>query len=277
MDNYYHKYMKYKSKYLKQKENIKIDDIRKLQLQIGGNGSDMIKLNGITPDLYIPKDVAIVGSAPSLLESDHTNIDNHACVIRVNCNALHDDFYKATAGSRCDIFIFSVGRSDGIDIINKPEYKNSKIICMPDMEKYKHLLKDKDPKLIYWFDTNSPYWCMWSVKNCLKIHNIDDDIKQQMSNPDRRSWSTTGLLTIMTVISSGIKPTIYGFSNNFNSLEKHQSLGNIFTDKTQFTNTKFSDNKKKYNGNHTKDHHDLEGESRIINKLIDNSIIKFKH
>lgn len=264
----YHKYIKYKIKYLNNK-------IKNLQMQIGGDGSDMVKLEGVTPDLYVPKDVAIVGSAPSLLEKDHRMIDNHECVIRVNPNGLHDDFYRSKAGSKCDILFFSIARGPGLsNVVHLPEYKNSKIMCMPDMKRGLKLLEGVNKNLIYWMDTKSKYWCFDSVKNCLNKVGVNDDIKNSVCCPQRRSWSTTGLLGIMLLISSGIRPTVYGFTNNISN-KPHKTLGNIYYGKQKFNDKTFQDRFNNYPGNHNKDHHDLEGEARIIKKLGDNSIIKF--
>ena len=263
------RYIKYKNKY-----------------QRGGN--DMVKLEGVTPDLYIPRDVVIVGNAPSLLDKDHRMIDNHQCVIRVNCNGLENELYKNKAGKKCDIFVLAFSYHENshhhdklnmekiVSILKKPDYVNSKIICRQETGK-KFLINNGIPEnLIYFVDVKNKYYCNWSVKNCLNKVNIDDDINveyEKHKDPKRinqKKFPTTGFMTIMISIASGIQPTIYGFSKNGIT---RLSLGHVYDKNIQYKD--LNDIFKIFNKKYTSNEHDFESEYRILNKLIDNNIITF--
>lgn len=275
MNYYKNKYYKYKSKYLAVKHAL---------MQRGGNENDgLVKLEGVTPDLYIPRDVAIVGNSPALLERDHTMIDKHACVIRVNSNGLNNDFYKSRAGVKCDIFLMTVFRNESLISLLQPQYKNSKIIRMPDFHYYSHLIKKKDglsplekidKNLIYDIDTKSKYYCFGRAKACLSKVNIDDDITGNIYNPNISVHCTTGLLTVLLCLVSGIKPTLYGFTRVFDK-DKYRSIADVFVNETNIKKEQYKNLEQSTKINFNVSHHDFQSEARIINKLFENGLINF--
>ena len=278
-DIYYkHKYQKYKTKYKLLKEDNEINKIRKLQLQTGGNNQELIKLEGVTPDLYIPKDVAIVGNTPSLIEKDHSMIDKHQYVIRINCSGLNNDKYKSNAGAKCDIFCigWNYGYLNYLDklvsLLKSDNYKNSCVICRQESAKDYLIKNGIEQHRIFTVNNQSHFYCNWSVKNCLEKVNIDDDImvsydKHKDPNNKGGKYPTTGFMALMFVISSGIKPHVYGFSKEEKDIRK--SLSYIYMDDSE------NGIKTRMNVRVFTHEHDVPSEHRIINKLIDKNIITF--
>lgn len=210
------KYLKYKFKYKTLKKNLSIEKLKFIHNFGGSENTDVVKLKGVVPDLYVNKDMIIVGGSPHLLENDYRFIDNHKCVVRMNTIFYTDPFYYGHAGSKCDILFFfcfptlKLGSESKlcdpmIKVLNTEKYRHTKIITSdtPSTE----YLRAKLPGRIYTsFEGKSglPESChWWSIKSCMSELGF---------TIDKIPYATSGLYAIILAVFSGIIPKTIGYS-----------------------------------------------------------------
>jgi hypothetical protein len=197
--------------------------------------------------------------------------------MRLNCTGLDNQNYLSKAGKKCDIFVIGWDSSltdymsKFLTTLKNPLYVNSKIICrQPSAKEY--LIKNGiNEKLVYLMDSNSKYWCNWSVKNCLTKVNINDDIKVTYSEhkdetfKNKSKYGTTGFVILLYAVVSGIKPKVYGYSLQSQNNKQIKTLSHILLD----------NNPSRAKSERYPSEHDIPSEHRILKRLIDSNLIEF--
>jgi len=209
--------------------------------------------------LMLEDNIIICGNGPDILDNN-IDIDNYKTVVRVNCYKMLDEDYYSRSGKKCDLFVWCGNTKEKVaEIMDK--YRDSNHLT------YNNDIHDvfkKYSKNIYQEDSKSEYKCNWDANNCLKLVNIHHDKLKDYNN--KKSYLSTGLKTIMWFISSGFKDiTIKGFTTDKDSM--------YIKDDKIYRKDSSSNNKEVEVGCC----HDLFEEVNILNKLINNNIIKYKY
>lgn len=260
--------------------------INKSNLKMYGGNSDLVKIEGIVPDLYIPKDFALVGNSPILLHGNYTNIDNHKCVLRMCHFELNDDYFRSIHGKKCDITSLSFNIKSNMNKVTKhldalkkiyETYPKMKIICTHGGIQFRDFLISKgfSPELIFYINHKNKNVCNFSLSKCLDKYNIPYDI-QDKNNIRYSTFASGGMLLLLLMIQSDINVTTYGIGSKDGKYISYKSFCHLFylfpTDTIpKETIQKF--NEKKGNSSHHQHKHNIE--YKIIYELVKKNIIKF--
>ena len=215
-----------------------------------------INLHTNNNDLSFEDDIIICGNAPIINKSI---IDNYKTIIRINCYRIIENDYQINAGKLCNLFIWCGNKEERIkEIINKYQDSNHLTYNIKFYNKLKEYTKNA-----YSIDNNSKYRCDYDANKCLELVNLSHNKLKDYNN--NQSYLTTGVKTIMWCIANSFKNiSITGFTlDNKDIISKNNKL--------------YRETGHTKNTNDIKEIgccHDLYEEINILNKLIDNNIIK---
>jgi hypothetical protein len=215
----------------------------------------MIKTNLFSPSLELRNNLAIIGSGKKILSQRYgEKIDSYEYVIRFN--AARVDEYKKFVGSKTTLRVLNNNSFEckkhsthKEDCIFFSTLKNCKIAVISP---FKFTKKDKSE---HGNMLNNYYFCEGKIKKFLicfyfiKNFSIFFDLLKLVF---KKNFSV-GFFTILICVSSGIKPSIFGFDIKENMSERayywrdNYPIGNI---------------------------HNLAEEHRIIEKLLKKDLIE---